>query len=520
MTTHEWKGERVVNRAMFETLDRVALRILWIGLALLALGATGVVGQQAPVALSLEEAIGLAKTNNPNFLSVQNDHAAASWRVREAYGQFLPSVQTSLNGTFQEAGAQRFGTIVFEGQSTDWVYTGYSVNFGMTIDGNTIFGIPNARAGSRATDARISAAEFDLESVVALQYMNALRALEAVDVAQRQLDRARQNHEIVQTRVQTGAAAGTDGRQAEVDLGRAEVALIQAQRDLRQARLLLQEQIGVTLDEDVRLISAFDVFEPDFEVDELMVYAMERHPSLRAFRAQESAGRAAARQASTSQYLPSLRLFASLRGQAQQALNDEYVVTQVQQQAASRISNCEFQNTLHEGLMGGLPDYEIQDCSRFAATDSARSAALDQNAQFPFGFSTVPMTVGLTISLPIFTGFSRERQVSELNNQAEDAEHARRAEELRLRTMVTNTFDNLTSAHRVVQAEERNRTLAEEQLELQQRRYALGAVDLLVLMDAQTSVSTAERDYLNAVYDFHYNLIALEAAVGRPLRSR
>ncbi|MDA1103167.1 MAG: TolC family protein, partial [Gemmatimonadetes bacterium] len=142
------------------------------------------------------------------------------------------------------------------------------------------------------------------------------------------------------------------------------------------------------------------------------------------------------------------------------------------------------------------------------------------NAAFPFNFTDMPMRVSLSISLPIFTGFSRERQVSQLNNLAEDAEHSRRAEELRLRTMVTNTLDNVTTAYRVVQAEERNRALAEEQLLLQQRRYSLGAADLLFLMDAQTTMTTAEQAYLNAVYDFHYNLIALEAAVGRPLRSR
>jgi outer membrane protein TolC len=128
--------------------------------------------------------------------------------------------------------------------------------------------------------------------------------------------------------------------------------------------------------------------------------------------------------------------------------------------------------------------------------------------------------VSATISLPIFTGFSRERQVSEANNRAEDAQHNRRAEELRLRTAVTGAYDNLASAYLVVQAEERNRALSEEQLQLQQRRYALGAADLLLLMDAQTRLTTAEQAYLTALYDFHYNLIALEAAVGQPLRPR
>lgn len=517
---NDQEGERVVNRAMVARIDRVAVRALGAGLVLLALSATSVLGQQSPDQLTLEDAIGLAKANNPTFLSTQNDQAAANWQVREAYAQFLPSVRTNFSGTWQEAGAQRFGAFVFEGQSTDWLYTGYGVNLGMTIDGNTIFGVSNARSNRRATEARIDAAEFNLESLVALQYMTVLRAADGLDVAQRQLDRAQQNLQIVRTRVQTGAAAGTDGRQAEVDLGRAEVGVIQAERDLRQARLLLSEQLGVSLDDDVRFLSEFQVFEPEFDVTELMSVSMESHPSLRSFRAQESATRATARQASTSQYLPSLNLSANIRGQAQQALNESYVREQVDNQASSRRSSCEFNNTLNNGLNGGLPGYTNQDCSAFVANDAMYAAALAQNEQFPFQFTGVPMTLSMTVSLPIFTGFTRERQVSQANNAAEDAEHNRRAEELRLRTMVTNAYDNLRSAYRVVQAESRNRTLSEEQLQLQQRRYALGAADLLLLMDAQTTLSTADQAYLNAVYDFHYNLIVLEAAVGRPLRSR
>jgi outer membrane protein len=274
------------------------------------------------------------------------------------------------------------------------------------------------------------------------------------------------------------------------------------------------------LPDDVRLLSAFEIFEPVFDVNELLSMSMEQHPSLRSFRAQESASRSAARQASTGQYLPSIRLSASMSGQAQQALNEEFVLTQAENRAAGQVGNCEFSNTLNNGLVGGLPGYTNQDCSVFGLDDAGRAAALSSNRAFPFDFTTIPMRASVSISLPIFTGFSRERQVSQANNIAEDAEHNRRAEELRLRTMVTNAYDNLVSAYQVVQAEERNRTLAEEQLLLQQRRYALGAADLLLLMDAQTTMTTADQGYLNAVYEFHYSLIVLEAATGQSLGTR
>ena len=495
-------------------------RSLALSGAALALVGAPVVAQQVADQLTLEDAIALAKGSNPGFLSTQNDQAAANWQVREAYAQFLPSVRADMTGVWREAGAERFGTIVFDDQITDWYYSSYGIGLNMTIDGSAIFGIPNARASSRATEARISAAEFNLESQVAFQYMAVLRFEEGLAVAERQLERAQQNLEIVQTRVATGAAAGTEGTQAEVELGRAEVGHIQAERALRQARLVLSQEIGVIVDESTVLASEFEVFEPDLDVEQLMGMALDGHPSLRSFRAQESAARAAARQASTSQYLPTLSLSARISGFAQEALNRQFVTRQVEDRAASRIASCQFNNTLETGLIGGLPDYDLRDCSQFAATDADFQTALAQNNTFPFDFTSNPTTVSATISIPVFTGFSRERQVSQARNAAEDAEYDRRAEELRLRTAVRSTYDNLLSAYRLVQAEGRNLELSEEQLVLQQRRYALGAANLLELLDAQSVLSQAEQGYLGAVYDFHYNLIALEASVGRTLRPR
>jgi outer membrane protein len=503
-----------------ETMRWVRMRGVVTAMAFLASAAAAVAAQEAPMRLTLEEAIVLARSNNPNFLSTQNDQSAANWQAREAYGAFLPRVNASGSASYTQAGTQRIGTLDFGSQSTDWYSSSYNLSLSWRLDGNTIYGIPNARANKRATAARIEAARFDLGSTVAFQYMAALRATDQLDVAQRQLDRANQNLRIVRTRVETGASAGTDGKQAEVDLGRAEVGLIQAQRDLRQAKLLLAEQLGVRLDPDVQLASEFSVFEPDFDVDELTRMALSDHPSLNAARAQESARRAQARQTATSQYLPSINVTTGFRGNTLQALNDDFIRNSVVGRQDALRSNCEFMNGVNAGLVQPLPGFTPDDCSQYVATDAMISQAVSRNAVFPFNFTTLPVSLSMSVSIPVFTGFSRQRQVAEANNLAEDAEHSRRAEELRLRTAVTNMYDNLESAYRVVRAEERNRSLAEEQLQAQQRRYALGASGLLELLDAQTTMTTADQAYLNAIYDFHYSLIALGAAVGQPLRAR
>jgi len=432
----------------------------------------------------------------------------------------LPTVNGFGSAGYTQAGSQRIGTLDFGVQSTDWYSSNYSLSATWTLNGNTLFGVQNARASRRATEARVEAAEFNLESLVALQYMATLRMRDGVDVAQRQLDRAGQNLRIVQSRVSSGAAAGTDGKQAEVDLGRAEVGLIQAQRQQREAGAMLAEQVGIVVySDEVRLASEFSVFEPTWDREALISEALTSHPSLNAVVAQVGASKASARQAK-SQYFPSLSLTTALRGNTLQALNQEFISNSVSDQQAARRANCQFNNDLNARLTEPLPGYEFADCSGFVATEQMIQGALAQNSAFPFDFTKTPVSVSLNVSIPIFTGFSRQRQVAQASQLAEDAVHSQRAEELRLRTAVTQAYDNLVAAYQVVGLEERNQQLAEEQLQLQQRRYTLGAAALLELMDAQTTVTTADQAYLNAVYDFHWNLIRLAAAVGRPLRSR
>jgi outer membrane protein len=482
----------------------------------LALGATALVAQDTQ-ALSLGEAIEVAKRNNPNYRITANDQAVADWSVREAYGNLLPGVTAGGSASYTEAGVQRFGTVDLGVQTTDWYSSGYSLSFSWGISGNAIFGVSSARAAQESTAAGIRAAEFNLESQVTLQYMTTLRARDAVAVASDQFERARQNLDIVQTRVSMEDVAATEGRQAEVDLGRAEVALLQAERLFRAEQHRLMEQMGVPLEGQIDLVSEFEVFEPTWDRDELLAEALTRHPSLRAARAQEGSTRAQVRQA-RSAYFPTVNISSSLRGFTQQALNEDFILTSTEDRARSSVMGCERNNALANAI-GGLPGWDVLDCNQFAYSDAKGQAALAANSEFPFDFTKNPLSLTLSVSLPVFQGFARQRQVEQAQAGAADAAHLRRQEELRLRTAVTQSLDNLQSAYRQVEIETRNRELAGQRLEEARQRYEVGNTSVLELMDAQTSLTTAQRDYLVAVYNFHQSLVGLEAATGRSLRT-
>ncbi|MSR36517.1 MAG: TolC family protein [Gemmatimonadetes bacterium] len=491
-------------------------RALAAALVLLALAATVLVAQEAPRRLTLAEAVAIAQRNNPGYLSARNDQGAADWQVREAYASFLPRVDASAGLTYQEPGVQRIGAIDIGGASTDYLYSGYDLSLSWRLDGNSIFQSSSARANREATQARIRATGFDLESAVTLQYMAAMRARDGVEVAKRQLDRAQQNFELATVRAQSGAVAMVDAKQGEVERGRAEVALIQAQRLYRAEKLRLTEQLGVELQGDVELVSEAQPFEPTWALDDLLERALTAHPSLRAAQAREAVGRAQVRQA-RSGYFPSFNVSTGLRGNAVEMLNKGFLVTQAQQGVESRRSQCELQNALVAGLSRPYTGFPLN-CAQYVFTDAQRQQIVSQSEVFPFDFTKNPLQLSLSVSVPVFNGLATQRQLEQAQASAHDAHEDRRAQELHLRTLVTQAYDNLVTAYQLIALQDRNRQVAEQRLSMARQRYAVGAAAILELLDAQTSVQTAERDYLNALYDFQINLAILEAASGSRLR--
>ncbi|MGH7464981.1 MAG: hypothetical protein ACREK1_07385, partial [Longimicrobiales bacterium] len=53
--------------------------------------------QQAPAMLTLDEALRIARSGNPEFLRTANDLDVAGSSIRSAWGAFLPNLGTTLN---------------------------------------------------------------------------------------------------------------------------------------------------------------------------------------------------------------------------------------------------------------------------------------------------------------------------------------------------------------------------------------------------------------------------------------
>jgi len=213
-------------------------------------------------------------------------------------------------------------------------------------------------------------------------------------------------------------------------------------------------------------------------------------------------------------YLPTLSVSGGWSGYTlKRGLSSSEIIDQTRAGIENQRLGCESNNKLAE-----LLNEPLSDCSRYVFTPDIERRALAANRLFPFDFTGEPPSFSARVSIPIFNGFARERQLETARATADDARHRRRAAELQQEAGVATAYLNLTAAYRAVGIEERNAEAAAEQLQLERERYRLGAGTFLELSQAETVKARADRDYLNALYRFHESLAALEAAVGQRLR--
>jgi outer membrane protein len=476
------------------------------------------------VTLSLQDAVDQARANSPAYRQVLNDAAPAKWGVRNAYASFLPTVNVAGDVGYIGSGQTNLGGGFIQPTSA-FLTSAYSLGVNWQLDGRVLSGPGQQKALQKATDEDISGAGVNLRADITTQYLNVLQASAQVDVARQQVVRNVDFLTLAQARFQVGQATLLDVRQAEVTKGQSDVALLRATQLENEAKLELLRRMGVeppVAIEQIGLSDSFPVTPPQLQLNDLIAMADEQNPLLRSLRARQDASTWNVR-AARSEFLPTLSLRAGWSGFTQEFTNERLLLGETLSGAQSNARRCQFDNQVRDALdLGG----QTPDCfaefglngSGTALSDDLSRQVRDANNVFPFDYTGQPFQANLTISLPIFTGFSRSLRVSQARAQEQDADEDVRARRLQVRSDVHARFLGMQTSYQAIAVQEANRRSARDQLRLAQDRYRLGAGTSLEVSDAQNAVSRAEGDYVNAVYDYHKAVAALEAAVGRPLR--
>ena len=244
--------------------------------------------------------------------------------------------------------------------------------------------------------------------------------------------------------------------------------------------------------------------------------------SARSGRGEHAAGSTCARP--RAEFLPTLSLQAGWSGFTQQFTNENILLGQALADAQAQAADCQYNNAVRAGLsLGG----QTADCFAAAGLTPAAAAcwirwpsrSAMQNNVFPFQYTGQPFQANLT---RLAAHLHRLRPLAPaLPGPGAAGGRGRRARGPGGSRCGPTCMPAISGCRPPIRRSRCRRPAAKrprDQLRLAQDRYRLGAGTALEVSDAQNAVQRAEGDYVNAVYDYHKAIAALEAAVGRPLR--
>ena len=439
--------------------------------ALLASAAAPAAAQDAPRPLSLAEAVGVARENNPDYLKRRSEVTAADAGRRQALGAFLPVVSLDMR-------ASGYSSRTFTGrdplgrpleQDSAVVSQGSGMSQSLSLGNLTLFDggarmreYRAARASADAATSAVAAEELRLAGEVARRYWRAVQNDRLIALEQRLLESAKESLEATRRLLRVAVRTPVDVLGAEVKVAEQEQALEKARGERRRAELDLRQQMGLLGGEPLALTDppppVFDASALDVEA--LVASALAGNPRL----ARVGAALTAADQ----------RLGAARAGRwptLTTGLN------------LSRDQN--FQG--YRGL------YEVN----------------PRNQSLGFNFS---------LSVPLFNQFRTSNQIAQARATRLGAEVDVRAERLAVERDVRAALIDLQNAQRAVEGSARTVGLARERLELARQQYQLGSLSFAELQDAVEGAARAERDALATQFDFAVALASLEEKAGVRVR--
>jgi outer membrane protein len=468
----------------------------------------------APV-LSLQDAISLARRNNPLFLQSRSARQRAGAALRTSYGVLLPDISTSFANGYREGRPQFFGGQSF-GSNSDVISSDASLNVSATYNGSNLMAPKVQRANLDAAESDLTNAEAILRNAVIGQYLNVLAAEARAQLNDTLLTSAQAQLDLSQARAAVGAATTLDVRRAEVQVGQARVAVLRERNNVETEKLRLFQQLGVEQPANVRLTTELPVSQPNLNLQDLLSNARRQNPAIASARSREGAANMVVRQA-RSAYLPTLSIRTGVSGFTSQERDIDAAIADERDQRASSRSSCFGTDSLRR--FAGLPSIAAA-CSnpRLSFTDADAALMRQENSRYPFDFTRDPITFQASLSIPIFNGFQREQRVQEAEANRNDARYNVRAQELRVTAEVNGGYRNLMTAYEAVQIQTQNSAAAREALALAQERFRVGANTFVDIVQARADFQRAESDRISAIYEFHRAYATLESAVGRPLR--
>jgi outer membrane protein len=122
--------------------------------------------------------------------------------------------------------------------------------------------------------------------------------------------------------------------------------------------------------------------------------------------------------------------------------------------------------------------------------------------------------VQVNLNIPIFNGFQTTYQVQQALFTYYSIKEQQRVQRQQVALQVEQNYLNLAATRDAIRANEAAVKAAQENLELHQGRYQVGYAPIVEVTDAQTTLTTAQTNYVNALISYKLAMAQLVNAIG------
>ena len=404
--------------------------------------------------------LGKAMETDARYLAAKAEFNAVSEAVPQARAGYLPtaSFDYQLSGVWQNI--TRASNAAFPTGEVGYANHNLALTITQPLFKKQAWIKKNqAELAVNQAHLNVVAAEQDLIMRVSAAYLNLLAANDGVELARAERQAMEKQHEQAKTRLESGLGTISQAQDTEARFSLTKAREIEAENRVDDARLALKEIIGEN-------VSSVHGFKGDFDAVTPLPSVVE--PWV---------------EASIEQNL-------ALQGRG---IAIEIADLEISRQRAGHLPTVTLAGTLTHQDAGGSIYGEGQK---------------SDNADLGLHFSMPLMDGGLTSSL------TREAVA-----RKEKAMHEREQELRRTERLTRISFNGVVTGSKTLAALRQSVVAQESALETRLEGYNSGLYNVLTVMDAYRLYYAAQRDYLQARYDYLLNRLKLKQAVGTLSRS-
>ena len=410
-----------------------------------------------------------ALQNDPTFLASEARANAAKEGIAIARSSLLPQISATASRSNTDGDQSR--TFIGEETLQPITQSGSSDTdvdrINLRLDQqiyhhDTWIGLSQAKKRSEQAEIGYKG---ELQSLVVRAseaYFNVLSAQDGVQLAQSELESIGKQLEQTKQRFNVGLIAITDVHEAQARYDQAQANMISAQNTLDNANESLRQITGSYYDKISRLKTELPLSSPEpASADDWVKVAQENNLSLMAQRIGVEVAREEVKRQRAGHY-PTLDLSASYTDTSEESTSTQ------------------------DGVPGSFPGSQDSDGT----------------------------TVGITLSVPIFSGFRTSASTDQASANyvvaAQDMEKQHRQTVRDARSAYLGLQAAISSVKALTQAE----ISAQSALEATQAGFEVGTRTIVDVLQATSNLYQAKRNLWRARYDYALNILRLKAASG------